>query len=156
MRNFGHDGTENYFGLGINGKNSEFHAAMGLCNLKYIDAILAKRKADCAYYDEKLKELNVKRPKPVAGAESNYSYYPIIFETEELLKEQAHVLAQNLVNTRRYFYPSLTGLPYVKKQKTPVSNSISRRVLCLPLYYDLAKEEIDMITRLLLRTQNNR
>ena len=105
---------------------------------------------------EKLKELNVKRPKPVAGAESNYSYYPIIFETEELLKEQAHVLAQNLVNTRRYFYPSLTGLPYVKKQKTPVSNSISRRVLCLPLYYDLAKEEIDMITRLLLRTQNNR
>jgi dTDP-4-amino-4,6-dideoxygalactose transaminase len=156
MRNFGHDGTENYHGIGINGKNSEFHAAMGICNLKYIDTILAKRKTDCEYYNEKLKELNVKKATLVKNATGNYSYYPIIFESEEILKEQMHVLAQNLIYTRRYFYPSLSELPYLKKQKTPVSDSISRRVLCLPLYYDLTKEEIDMITRLLLRTQNNK
>ena len=155
MRNFGHDGYENFQGLGINGKNSEFHAAMGICNLKYINAILEKRKSDCDYYDEKLKELKIRRPQIDKNAKANYSYYAIIFEDEKILMQQFKVLTENLIHSRRYFHPSLTTLPYVKKQSTPVSDDISRRVLCLPLFYDLTKEEIDMITRLLLRTQNN-
>lgn len=63
MRNFGHNGPEAFFGIGINGKNSEFHAAMGLCNFNYIDAILEKRKKDSLYYDEKLENNKSKTSK---------------------------------------------------------------------------------------------
>src|SRR5690606_2602089 len=57
MRNFGHDGPERFNGLGINGKNSEVHAAMGLTNLKYVDQILRRRKEQFLLYNEFLKEL---------------------------------------------------------------------------------------------------
>ena len=38
MRNFGFAGSEAFSELGINGKNSEFHAAMGLANIPHIEA----------------------------------------------------------------------------------------------------------------------
>lgn len=155
LRNFGHDGPETFAGIGVNGKNSEFHAAMGLTNLSYVDTILLSRKEQSTYYDNRLKNLKVQRIKIDKDADYNYSYYPIIFESEEQLKESITILNANWIYPRRYFYPSLNTLPYIKFQSTPISEEISRKVLCLPLYYDLAKEEIDLVCRLLLRVQNN-
>ena len=85
----------------------------------------------------------------------NYSYYPVVFETEELLHKSIEELNKYQVFPRRYFYPSLDTLNYVEEQICPVSRSIAGRVLCLPLYFDLSVEEVDMIARLLLRVQNN-
>ncbi|MEO1263219.1 MAG: DegT/DnrJ/EryC1/StrS family aminotransferase [Bacteroidota bacterium] len=82
MRNFGHDGPEKFNGVGINGKNSEFHAAMGLTVLKHFDQILKKRKEQSEYYDEILKLLKARRPKIQENCEYNYAYHPIIFENE--------------------------------------------------------------------------
>ena len=155
LRNFGHSGYDTFDNAGINGKNSEFHAAMGLVNLKHIDKILASRKAQAQLYDKALATLKVKRPQILKGAEWNYSYYPVVFETEEILLKSVEMLNANWVYPRRYFYPSLSTLDYVEKQGTPVSESISRRVLCLPMYHTLKKEDIDFIARLLLRVQNN-
>ena len=156
IRNFGFDGPENFVELGINGKNSEFHAAMGLANLKYIEYINKKRKEITKRYDEKLKNLKTVRPIWNKNSENNYSYYPIIFESEELLIKCMQSLNAHEIYTRRYFYPSLsTSLPYVNNIHLAVSDDIAKRVLCLPLYTDLTVEEIDLICRLLLRTQNN-
>lgn len=153
LRNFGHEGPEKFVEVGINGKNSEVHAAMGLCNLKYINAILDKRRFFSAYYDEKLVNLNVIRPKIQIGSGYNYAYYPVVFPTEADLLNSVAELQKYQIFPRRYFYPSLEELPYVNKCEVPVSKSISSRVLCLPLYFDLTVEEIDMIARLLLRVQ---
>ena len=156
IRNFGFDGPENFAELGINGKNSEFHAAMGLANLKYIDVIHQKRKELTERYDNKLKTLKARRPVWHNGSENNFSYYPIVFESEELMLRCIEFLKLHEVFTRRYFYPSLaTSLPYVENADLPVTEDIASRVLCLPLYYDLTFEEVDLICRLLLRTQNN-
>jgi len=155
MRNFGHNGPEAFFGVGINGKNSEFHAAMGLCNLNYVDAIVEKRKKDSLYYDDKLKTLKAKRPKIQEHADYNYSYYTIVFDSEKQLHDSIELLNSNWVYPRRYFYPSLNSLNYVNAQEMKMSESACNRVLCLPLYYDLTNAEIDMICRLLLRVQNN-
>ena len=66
------------------------------------------------------------------------------------------VLSRNEIFTRRYFYPSLSNtLPYLKKKKIPVTDGVAKRVLCLPLFKDLTFEEVDLICRILLRTQNN-
>lgn len=156
MRNFGFDGPEAFAELGINGKNSEFHAAMGLVNLKYLDLIVTKRSAIVQRYDEKLATLKARRPEWHAGSENNCCYYPIIFDNEELMLKCIESLMLNEIFTRRYFYPSLANtLPYVEHVQLSVTDDISRRVLCLPLYPDLTSEEVDLICRLLLRVQNN-
>ena len=156
IRNFGISGFETFSELGLNGKNSEFHAAMGLANLKYIEEISAKRKALTERYDEKLEHLKAVRPVWHQSSENNAAYYAVIFETEELMLACKEHLQLNEIGTRRYFYPSLANaLPYLEPQNFPVTDDIAKRVLCLPLFYDLTFEEVDMICRLLLRTQNN-
>ena len=156
MRNFGFDGPETFAELGINGKNSEFHAAMGLANLKYINEIIAKRKALTEYYHDKLKNFKCFIPERKEKATNNYAYLPLIVESENLLKKCLDLLHANEISARRYFYPSLASvLPYLPKTKMPVTDELAKKVLCLPLYFDLSFEEINLITRLLLRVQNN-
>lgn len=156
MRNFGFDGPENFAELGLNGKNSEFHAAMGLANLKYIEEISKKRKALTARYDHNLKTLKARRPIWHADSENNAAYYPLVFDHEDLMLKCIESLKLHEIFTRRYFYPSLAiSLPYVEKQSLPITENISKRILCLPLYFDLTVEEVDLICRLILRTQNN-
>lgn len=156
MRNFGFDGPEAFAELGLNGKNSEFHAAMGLANLKFINEIHTSRKGITERYDEKLKNLKAKKPIWSAIASENYAYYPIIFETQELMLKCMEQLKGYEIFTRRYFYPSLAStLPYLTSKKLEITDDIASRILCLPLYYHLTTEEVDLICRLMLRIQNN-
>ncbi|MDF0718777.1 DegT/DnrJ/EryC1/StrS family aminotransferase [Kaistella sp. PBT33-4] len=156
MRNFGFDGPESFAELGLNGKNSEFHAAMGLANLRYIEQISRKRKELTARYDDRLRNLKARRPVWHTASENNHAYYPLVFDSEELMLQTLELLKGHEIFTRRYFYPSLaTSLPYLETQDFVVTDSVSRRVLCLPLYYDLTVEEVDLICRLILRVQNN-
>jgi len=156
IRNFGIDGPEAFAELGLNGKNSEFHAGMGLANLKHIMNIHESRKAITERYDEKLKLLKAKKPIWNSNSKNNYAYYPLVFESEELMKQCIDHLRLYEISTRRYFYPSLaSALPYLDHQEFEVTDEISKRVLCLPLFVELSLEEVDMICRLLLRVQNN-
>lgn len=156
IRNFGISGFDSFDELGFNGKNSEFHAAMGLTNLKFIEEIIKKRLVLTARYDEKLQTLSGRRPKWHMHSEKNGAYYPIVFDTKELMLQCIAQLQLNEIGTRRYFYPSLANaLPYLEPQHFSVTDDIAERVLCLPLFYDLTIEEVDMICRLLLRIQNN-
>lgn len=150
IRNFGISGFDSFAELGLNGKNSEFHAAMGLANLKYVDKIIAKRKELCDYYDLKLKDISSFRPLWHKNATQNYAYYAIVLDSEETLLEIKNKLDLNEIFTRRYFYPSLANsLPYLNPEDLPITDDIAKRVLCLPLYFDLTKEEIDLICSLI-------
>jgi len=155
LRNFGHTSPTTFEGVGINAKNSEFHAAMGLCNMKYVDAIIAKRKEQWLYYRQKLANLQVRFLKINTDCDFNYSYFPIVFGSEEMLLKTIETLNNHYIFPRRYFYPSLSTLDYVDGENCPVAAEIAGKVICLPLYHDLSHEEQDMICRLLLRVQNN-
>jgi dTDP-4-amino-4,6-dideoxygalactose transaminase len=155
LRNFGHNGPETFATIGINGKNSEFHAAMGLCNLRYIDEILEKRKMIWDTYTQRMAHAGLGSIKVNKDAGFNYAYYPVIFESEEVLLRVIKELEGHKVSPRRYFYPCLSTLNYVKHTETPVSTDIARRILCLPSFHDLSVEVIDMISRIILRVINN-
>jgi dTDP-4-amino-4,6-dideoxygalactose transaminase len=156
MRNFGHNGPEAFDCVGINGKNSEIHAAMGLCNLEIIDDIIRSRKKTTAVYDESLKGLRVRRPVVSRDTDYNCSYYAVVFESEEQLLRSVAELNKNYIFPRRYFYPSLNTIGYLNNtQQMPVSEDISKRVLSLPVHYNMSEEDIHMICRMLLRVQNN-
>lgn len=155
MKKFGHIGEEDYFDIGINAKMSELHAAMGLCVLPKVHDIIASRKECSGWYDEQLKGCLLQRPVPPVGLEYNYAYYPVIFFSHEVMMRVRHALLDNGIGPRRYFYPSLNTLPYLKpelKRACPMSESISSRVLCLPLYVGLSKAEVENICSLVDRT----
>lgn len=152
MRNFGHNGPEKFHGIGINGKNSEFHAAMGLVNLKYVDEILLSRKKQFHLYKKLLNHNYITFIKTESKSVQNYSYCPVIFENEEINLKVIKSLLQNDIIPRRYFYPSLSSLDYVNYNNTPISDDISKRILCLPLFYDLKNIEIIKITEIINQT----
>jgi dTDP-4-amino-4,6-dideoxygalactose transaminase len=148
MRNFGHKGQEGFWGIGINGKNSEFHAAMGLCNFLYVNSILTSRKMLSEMYDKCFNDLDIKLQRPIlpSQVEYNYSYYPVVLESEKQLLTVMSALNSFDIYPRRYFYPPLSTLPYIyQAAPLPVSDSISSRVLCLPLFHDLQKTDIENI-----------
>jgi dTDP-4-amino-4,6-dideoxygalactose transaminase len=156
LRNFGHDGPERFAELGINGKNSEFHAAMGLVNLKYVNQIIDIRKSLSTHYDKFLTNFQGHKPVISPGVTYNYAYYPVIFDKEELLIKVVETLNQNWIHPRRYFFPSLEDLPYIhQRSRCEIVDFVAKRALCLPLFDTLTTEEIDMIFRIILRVQNN-
>lgn len=149
LRNFGHAGFEKFNGIGINAKNSEFHAAMGLCVLEDIELILAKRKEQSLIYDELLSDLPVSMPEIEEDCDFNYAYYPILFESEAItLKVKSALEAENIF-PRRYFYPSLSRLDYVIQSATPISDDCASRILCLPLYHELNSKNQYLITNVI-------
>ncbi|KKP66670.1 MAG: DegT/DnrJ/EryC1/StrS aminotransferase [Candidatus Roizmanbacteria bacterium GW2011_GWA2_35_19] len=152
IKRFGHYGDE-HFSLGINGKASEFQAAMGLCNIKYVDQIIKKRKKIFSFYDKFLKG-KFKRPKINKDSEYNYSYYPILFQHENQLLRGVKELNKNNIFPRRYFYPSLNKLPYVEsKQSCPVSENIASKILCLPLFTELDINKVRIICDILTKIE---
>lgn len=152
--NFGHNGREQFHGLGINAKASELQAAMGLSVLPYMNAIIEKRKSLVELYEETIQKLEgIQLVTFREGATRNYSYMPVIFKDETTLLNVKKALEDKNIVPRRYFYPSLNTLDYVHATKPmPVSESISKRILCLPLYYELKEEEVVLILSIITNT----
>jgi dTDP-4-amino-4,6-dideoxygalactose transaminase len=150
MRNFGFAGHEAFDELGINGKNSEFHAAMGLANLGFINQINQKRKQLTELYDDLLQAIEIEKPVWHSEASLNYAYYPVLFKNEDQLLRVLNKLQVNQVQVRRYFYPSLANsISYLPSQNFKITDNIAKRVLCLPLYYDLTEDNIESICKVI-------
>jgi len=151
IRFFGHDDNKDIVEDGFNGKMTEVHAALGIANLKYYDEVLQNRKEKYIYYKEKLSKNQDLNFQSVKYGKLNYSYFPIIFQSEEELLAVEKALNEYKIYPRRYFYPSLnTFTKVVKYTAMPISEDISKRILCLPLYWKLGHEDIDKIINIIL------
>jgi dTDP-4-amino-4,6-dideoxygalactose transaminase len=149
MRNFGHDGPNNFTGVGINGKNSELHAAMGLVNLRHIDSVLARRKKLSEIYDHCLEDVDLSKPIIQSQSKYNFSYYPVLFNSEKQVVDTQEKLTEANIQTRRYFYPLLSELDYVDGNNTPVASRVAKRILCLPFYHELSEKSIARICKII-------
>lgn len=150
--NFGHDGPLAFHGLGINGKISELQAAMGLAVLPYMEHIVKERTSVVDYYSVHLNFSHLRKMELRENTEWNYSYYPIILENETQLLKIQKELNDNAIFPRRYFYPSLNTIDYVKGQQMPISESVASRILCLPLYVGLKEKDLDRICEIINQT----
>ena len=143
--NFGHKSLESFEGIGINAKMSELQAAMGLAVLPYFNRIMKERKAVVEAYNTAFQNTHLQLLKLRPHTTWNYSYYPVIFKDEgQLLKVKTHLESRG-VFPRRYFYPSLESLPYIRTNSSPIAADISKRVLCLPLYAGLKTSQVKEI-----------
>lgn len=143
--NFGHDGPEAFHGEGINGKMSELNAAMGLAVLPYMDEIIERRLEICNTYARNLRSNSTQQLNLRPETNWNGSYLPVVLNSEEELLKVVENFESSDIYPRRYFYPSLNVLPYVKYKEAKYAESLSKRILCLPVYYNLDNEYLNTI-----------
>lgn len=142
LRAFGHC-DDNHIRPGINAKMSELHAAVGLCLLPQLPEILRGRAARCALYDAVLPwDYGLRGPRLAPGLEWNHAYYPVIFPDGAVMRAVLAALEARDIHPRRYFYPSLTKLPYLQSPSCPEAEDVAERVLCLPLWPDMEEDLI--------------
>jgi dTDP-4-amino-4,6-dideoxygalactose transaminase len=155
LKNFGHVGEINVVAPGINGKMSEFNAALGLLQLKYIDQALVRRKEIDATYRKRLNSVKGIRCLRDAGEKvANYSYFPILVEADYPISRDGlyQKLKDNDIHPRRYFYPLISdfsmyrGSPSAHRENLPAATTAAQQVLCLPIYPDLDRSVVDEIT----------
>lgn len=153
LKNFGIHGPEEVEAVGANAKLNEFCAAMGLCNLHHVDEEILKRRSVVERYRERLSDVDGIRLNEIQdGVKSNYAYFPVVFDEKVFGSSRNEVfdaLAKNGIYARKYFYPLTNTFACFNRKynadDTPVARAIAKRVLTLPLYADLASEDIDRI-----------
>lgn len=152
IRFFGHNDAKDVIQDGFNGKMTEVHAALGLANLKYHNRVLEDRKEKYVLYKKMLSDSNTLNFQDFGRGLPNYSYFPVIFESEASLLNVLEALEEQKIYPRRYFYPSLNTYNHVVDYVSmPVSEDISKRILCLPLYFNLSTEDVKRIATLVLK-----
>lgn len=151
LKNFGITGYESVEQVGTNGKMNEFQAAMGLCNLRYVDGEIGKRRAVTNRYREQLEGLpGIRLMKENPRVKHNYAYMPVVFDGFKADRDQVFdVLTAHKIIPRKYFYPCINAYGCYKdrfcEDDTPTAKRISRQVLTLPLYADLPLSVVDEI-----------
>lgn len=161
LKNFGIRGPEVVESVGANAKMNEFQAAMGICNLKHVDEEIQKRKNIVERYRENLENIDGIQLNPIQeNVLSNYAYFPVIFDEKQFGYSRNEIyarLANNGVYSRKYFYPLTNTFDCFHGKydvyETPVALYISKRVLTLPLYADLALEDVDRICNIILQNK---
>ena len=153
-KNFGLCGEDCTY-PGGNGKMSEFHAAMGICNLRHVDEEIAKRKVAADEYIRLLGNVSgIRLNLPKDGVQSNYAYFPVIFDGYKYDRDEVQErLAEQGIIARKYFYPATNEFSCyadMNTGNTPVANDISEKVLTLPLYADLSVDDVDRICSIIL------
>jgi len=158
LKNFGIHGPEEVPFVGGNAKMNEFCAAMGLCELRHLDDWIAARRAVVEHYRARLGGVRgLKLNEPQAGVESNYAYFPVVFDGYKYDRDEVfdRLEAHNII-ARKYFYPITNsfdcyrGRPGFDPDATPIAKYMAERVLTLPLYPELAAEDVDRICDIIL------
>ena len=158
LKNFGIRSPEEVAYIGGNAKMNEFQAAMGICNLRHLSDEIANRKIVVARYRERLSFVKgIKLCKEQTAVISNYAYFPVVFDGYKYSRNEIFdMLKLHDIIARKYFYPLTNSFacykyyPTAGVEKTPVARNISERVLTLPLYADLALDEVDRICDIIL------
>jgi dTDP-4-amino-4,6-dideoxygalactose transaminase len=126
--------------------------------LPSVPEIIGARRERSRWYDERLSHQCLQRPKAIDGLQYNYAYYPVVFDSHEAMMGTRASLQSAGIFPRRYFYPSLNTLPVFPdrlRKSCPVSESLARRVLALPLFPELTKNDVDVITECIKKSLNS-
>ena len=158
IKNFGFTSEVSVEAEGINGKMSEFNAAVGLVQLRHLNEAVALRKERDELYRQLLSSVDNVDCVPSTGTtKKNYAYFPVLVnESDEKNRDDLYeYLKLNGIHARRYFYPLISqllpyrGLPSGVDELLPNSVSVSERILCLPLFPDLALRDVEAICKLI-------
>jgi len=149
--NFGIQSNGTIKGPGTNAKMNEFEAAMGLALFPKINEIINLRRTIWqAYYDRLNSCFDFQEWSP--NTTQNFSYFPILCQTEKELLNIISALEKESIVPRRYFYPTLNTI--YNKPALEHSDEISRRIMCLPIFPTMDLKIVIKATDIILKTIN--
>jgi len=155
LKNFGFANETTVVAAGINAKMNEFQAAVGLAQLKHIDAAIDARARIDALYREQLADIpGIRCHTPSPARRHNHAYFPIFVEDDyPLSRDELYFhLREHGIRGRRYFHPLIPkfpmygNLPGNNRNTWPHAHEASERVICLPMYPELTKSQVHRIT----------
>lgn len=158
LKNFGFVNETTVVAAGINGKMSEFNAALGLVQLQHIDYVQSARAQIDSHYRKQLAGISgIECLALGRETKSNYSYFPILVNPAFPISRDAlyEKLKVHDIHPRRYFYPLISefpmyrGLPSAHRDNLCVANNAASQILCLPIYPDLDCATIDEIASII-------
>ncbi len=159
LRNFGLKSEEEVILPGINAKMNELQAIMGLCNLEHVDRIIQSRKKVYQQYVKELRQVDQIKFPNIIASKYNYCYMPVCFINKRMRDRVYSTLLKNKIKPRKYFSPLTSEAKYLKNNNClldcnnlKVASDIADRILCLPLYEDLKRCEVEMIISLIKKT----
>jgi dTDP-4-amino-4,6-dideoxygalactose transaminase len=159
LRNYGIEENYDAHFQGLNGKMSEFHAIVGLFNLRRLDTLLQQRQEKARYYIERIEAAARSRPLvPPAGVRHTFKDFTVVLPREWQARRGALMAAlkQRGVETRAYFYPPVheqTCFRRYADRPLPVTEELARRVLTLPFYTTMTTEEMDYAAAMLAEAE---
>jgi dTDP-4-amino-4,6-dideoxygalactose transaminase len=128
---------------GINAKADEFTSARALARMHGYSIDIKKRQDFVKLYKEAFSG-DPRFSLIQDDKDTVYSYFPVIFETEEQLLTFQKATSQFFMS-RRYYFPTLQS-GYIGDAKVVftsdlgTSESIAKRILCLPVYVSYDEE----------------
>ncbi|MCB4407010.1 DegT/DnrJ/EryC1/StrS aminotransferase family protein [Synechococcus sp. MU1642] len=149
LRFFGYNSDKQIEDIGTNGKMTEIHAALGLANLKFLEKTFQHRRILNELYRDELQSFGRVKFQQISEG-SNYSYFPLIFNSaDDMLAAQSALIGDHFI-PRRYFYPSLNTVPQCADDSTmPASESIASRILCIPCSNSVSVDDAWRIAKLI-------
>jgi dTDP-4-amino-4,6-dideoxygalactose transaminase len=152
MRNYGIQSNYNAYFAGMNGKMSEFHAIVGLHNLRRIDELMAARQERARYYRRSVEAASGFRlaawPEKVVHTFKDFTVYAPRGWGQRERDACIARLAEDGVETRAYFFPPVHEQSYFKAfadRPLPKTEAYARRVITLPFYSSITTEEMDYV-----------
>jgi len=158
LKNFGFVDEVTVVAPGINGKMSEFNAALGMLQLKHLGQSIARRKIIDSTYRNNLGNVKgIRCLQDIGEITANYSYFPILVDADYPLSrdELYQILKDHNIFARRYFYPLISDFPMYRGLQSahhsnlPIAVDAALKVLCLPIYPALLTDEQERIIDLI-------
>ncbi len=152
IRNLGESAKYMHDILGHNYRMTDINAAIGLNQIEKIEARIARRRWIANRYRENLKDTDLIAFQQVTdNARPSYFFFLILVENRDKVVE---VLSKNGIETR-ITYPLPLNKQRVFKEVSygpfPNAEEFSKRVISLPMFYDLKESEIAFISEVLIK-----
>ena len=141
--NFGHKSPTDFHGVGNNGKISELQATMGLAVLPYMNEIIENRRFIYQKYYREIEEYQFLQIR--TETDWNYHYVPMFTKTNQNMESLLQAMTVAQIFPRRYFYTALNTLQYVNRKHCVKGESISNRIVCLPISNNLEITELSKV-----------
>lgn len=160
MRNYGIEANYDTYWPGMNGKMSEFHAIVGLHNLRRLDELVAERQSKARYFLDAINERTEYQLLPWPdGVTHTFKDFTVLMPAEKTTQREqvmAYLKSQG-IETRAYFYPAVHEQQMFQQyadRALPRTESLSRRVITLPFYTSMTHDEMDYVVEALEQSQD--
>lgn len=154
LKEYGNGGDHDNAFAGLNGRLSEMQCALGIASLTHLNESISLRTGLAETYKAIICDIpGIALQFVPDNVKTTYKDLSVVVDANRFGCDRdklADVLLEMGIPTRKYFFPALHEMKAFReysRTSLPVTESIARNILCLPLYPDLSKDDAEKVAR---------